>query len=196
MNSKNLLLFLTLVVSPIWGKASEKKEELTSSDRHILIAGKWGGEERWKAHQERRMIEARGLGAFMGFFEIHYRLTLHGEILKGHRNSLDEQRAADMAIENKQDHLLKRISAVQSMLVKTAPSPEALELEKSVENLIKSLGEEFPNFQIETAITKSRVTQLDQTANQFFEQIKKLPILTPEQIQKEFKDLQEEPLQR
>jgi len=175
----------------------EQKEELKKIDLHLLLVRGAGGEAGLKAQKERVAIRVRGLQDLEGI------LIRQTQLWDSYVNRLsnDNEKARiphekQVEVEKKLladgEALRARIPIVHAIIVQIAPSPSALELEKRIEKFDKDLADRFglsgwngvgPKPPL---ATKAEWDKAANQINEFIEEMKALPKLTPEQAQKEY----------
>ncbi len=172
--------------------SSEDKPEMKKVLLHGYLLFKFGGEDGLKREREIKRINARGLIYLDLFYQRQsdlwnsyiintYRVNQKAGITKNKLEEIHDH------LEEMYDPIDKRYPTIHQLIFKLAPSPEALELAKKAEMLTKQIDKEYldqsPTVKL---ITKEQLAEVDKEATQIYEELKKLPSLTPEQVQKEY----------
>ncbi len=173
--------------------SSEDKPEMKKILLHGYLLFKFGGEDGLKMKKENKSIEARGLiyldlfyGTQLTLWECYITSTYTANEKAGMAKT--KQKELYDHLEGMYDPIEKRYPVIHQLIFKLAPSPEALALAKKAEMLDKQIDKVY-NFNQPTPIkpiTKGQLAEVDKQADQIYEELKKLPSLTPEQIQKEY----------
>jgi hypothetical protein len=171
----------------------EQKEELKKIDTHLDLVTRWGSEAGAKAARESEVAGARGLGSLETVFAAQVDIW-EGFIAEvaaaNERAGLRPERIAERErqLEGEEEVFRKRLPAIQSLIFHLAASPAALELEKRAEKLAKEMRGRLSSDGKTPyhPITLKERKEFDGQIVQIYEEIKKLPQLTPEQAQKEF----------
>jgi len=183
----------------------EQKEELERIHLHMALLESYGSEAALRAEKERYAAEARGLTSMEGLF--HVRLALWEQYMGGvvtestkTGKPLDQRMVEELSSGEKAAQ--QRLSVVHSLVSEIAGSPAALDLEKRIEKLGKSLYDQFELAgwngvaPMKPFVTKAQLQEIDKQIDQIFEEMKKLPKLTQEQAQKEAEEFPESKMHR
>jgi len=171
----------------------EQKEELWKLSVHLERARAWGGEAGLKGARERAMLGARGLGNLGTLFSQQinvWQVYIGGVEEANEKAGKTKQELAE--IEKKlmaeEEALSKRLPIVDSLLLHLAASPRALELNKEADKLADEMFKKTSTDGITPfhPITTEERMAFDKRVEQIFQEIKRLPKLSPQQVQKEF----------
>ena len=179
----------------------EQQDQLRKIDEHILLANSWGGEAALQHRKESDAARARGLRRMEAAFT-SYSATwvqyIAGVMFANKKTDMSVDRQVQILKdldEEKATHVNNRFSLVHSLVVNMAPSPEALALEKKMEEYEEQLREQY---EIEGRkgdkpfITKEQREAVDRQFDEFLEAMEKMPKLSPEKVQKEVDEVPEE----
>jgi hypothetical protein len=176
----------------------EQRDELKKIDRHLRLVSSLGGEAALKVVKEKAVERARGLVMLENVFATQTELWdgYMGDFLNANYKSIAThgQSSAEWN-ELKQERSLignRLFNVVHPLVFNLAPSPQALALEKKAESLNQYMWDNFPPSDSTKHITKEQLTEVDKQMDQIFEEMQKLPKLTPEQAQKEYDEFPEE----
>jgi len=97
-------------------------------------------------------------------------------------------------LRNEETPIKSRLAVVHSLVYNLAASPGALELEKKAETLDVELEKRLTTDGRTpyTPITESERMAFDKQLDEIFETLTKLPVLPPQQVQKEYEEFSEE----
>ena len=184
----------------------ERQNELIKIDHHLRLLSHFGGEAKLKYEKERQVSLARGF-EFMEELFSSYAHIWDGYIAatmeksKKEGNTHDQLVRKEKELDKEQRNIYNRVSIAHSIIFNMAASPQALELEKKAEVLLQDWQARLINNRItmdgpgphpHRPITKEERIEVDKQIDKVFEEMKKLPALTPEQAQKEYNDFPEE----
>ena len=148
-------------------------------DQIISMGGKW-----WGWHQAQSFIHSKKLDGFidMAYAQVNLLLRFHSEMVEINKKSgmIDKEavKAAD-ALVNFPETDKERYLDVCWYLVKLAPTPEALALNKKAVDLAGELTTRLAN----QNITEKDYKAIDAAVKEIRDQMRKLPQLTPDQIE-------------
>lgn len=180
-----------------------QKEELLRIDHHLWLLRRYNGEEGLKTAKESYVARARGLGVLEAVFLTQDVLWSQyiASVIKDNKKVGMQREQLIETIKNLDKELgpiRSRQAVVHSLVFNLAPSPAALDLEKKVEKLDESLCDRFSlnggadGHPIKPWIRRQQLDETDKQFDQIFEQLKRLPKLTPAQAQKEYDEFPEE----
>jgi hypothetical protein len=174
----------------------DQKAELKQIDLHMALLARWGGDAGFRAHKESFVARARGLGALEFIFG--FQVDLWGSYFAGLTAANEkagmtngQQEEAEKRITEEEAAFHKRFENVHSLVFNMAASPEALALSKEAGELGDKLSERFSR-NGSNPVTKDELTQINKQMAQIFDEMSKLPKLTPEQLQKEYDSVTDE----
>jgi hypothetical protein len=172
---------------------SGQKEELERIDLHLALLARWGGEAGFKTHKEACIARARGFVCLVPIFDAYVNIRssyMAGVLITDEKAGmkLEQLQEVEKKLTEENRSVEKWVSTVDSLVFNLAVSPEALELEKRAEKMIEKLSSRTITdgstpFRL---ITKEERMEVDRQMKQIYEEIKKLPKLTPEQAQREY----------
>jgi hypothetical protein len=177
----------------------EQREALKKIHLHMYLLDYFGGEAGLKREKESYVAKARGFERLESLFDQQGNMweeyigavdTANEKAGMTHDKMADAER--ELRIE--EASIKSRLAAVHSLLFNLAASPAALELDKKAGDLDEKIEKRLvsdgttPN----SPITKSERLEYDKQLDQTFEELKKLPALPPEQVQKEYNEFPEE----
>jgi hypothetical protein len=178
----------------------EQREELKKIDLHLALLARWGGEEGYKAAKETCIVRARGLGSLEDIFGVEGQIWtgyVSGVLTADDKAGMPPEKRMDVEkkLTEEEDVRSKRFPIIHSLVYSIAASPEALDLDKRAGELGDKLSARisWDGKSPYQPITKEEWTEVGKQVDQIFEEMQKLPKLTPEQVQKEydaFTDLQ------
>ena len=180
----------------------EQKEELKRIHIHLSLLERWGGEAEFKTEKESWISGSRGLGAFEGIFDMYSRISdiyvsTAWEALEKSGISSGQRLAAEKKLDAGRQAIRNRLPVVHALVYKMKASPEALALNKKAEQLCMELSEKYKvGTSPHHTITKDDVTVVGRQADRFFEEMKKLPTMSPEELQKEYDAFPDEKMLR
>jgi hypothetical protein len=188
----------------IEGAPPEQREELGRINVHLKLLSMYGGEEGVRRKREELVTAARGFSSLELLFATQvnylesYELGEERIYQKGGVTG-DKLTAAMLELENKVETLVKREKfTVHSLAFSLAPSPEALEFETKVEALNKRLDRELNQIVSVPGryVTKSQLMAVDEQVDRVFGELKALPKLSADEVQREFDAYPEEKILR
>jgi hypothetical protein len=165
---------------------------------HSILVRNFGGEEGLKMEKERQVIDKKGLIYLEVFYEIQDNLWQGylGTMILATRTSgmtPDKQAVLLKPLNEEADAIEASCGSVRQLLLAAAVSPEALKLAEHAETRVDELKKQYNLGQSGPRVpTKDQLADLDKEADQLLDQIKKLPVLTPEEVQKEYDDFPDE----
>jgi hypothetical protein len=119
--------------------------------------------------------------------------VIEGNVKAGMK--LEKQTEAQEELGKMVDNMQKRAGiTVHALALNMAPSVGALRLEKTVEELNTNLSAKLAEIISVPGghVTKEQLTAVDKGGDQIFEELKTLPKLSREEVQKEYDDYPEE----
>lgn len=172
---------------------ANEKEELLKAHIHISLLEQFRGEKGLSYKKELAATQKRGFLAVEALFYTQYRYWA------SYNASLAEPSArVGMTVEEQQTlrasyaAMLKRRPVVHDLAFRLAASPAALILEKRIEALNTEWKDKLDLIlSKKREVTKEELDEVDSQANEVFEELNKLPKLTPEQAQKEYDEFPE-----
>jgi hypothetical protein len=182
------------------GQAPEEiKPQLQKILLHTHLVDQCGGEEALKRVKETQRSIARGLGGLLGFYSLQHEMSVQyiGVAMEANRNAdmpYQKRREAEMNLKAKYDDaVLQRCHAIGQLVFKLAPSPAALELANKAEKLGEQIQTDLHLMESPTVpITKKKLDEINKEAEEMYEQLKKLPALTPQEVQQEYNAIPDE----
>ena len=170
----------------------EQKEELKKITIHLELVQSWGGEAGLEAAREREVIGARGLDRLGAIFSQQTMMWQSWIVRVGEANEDAGMAKKEIVkIEKKLmaqvDLLVRRLPIIHTMLLRMAPSPRALELETEAKKLSNEMSQRESTDGITPfhPITKQERVEFDKRIETIFQEMKRLPKLTPEQVRRE-----------
>jgi len=181
----------------------EQREELKKIERHMSLVREHGGEAGLKAAKETYVLNARGVGYFEALFHVQAQVWasyVSGVLAANEKAGLrrEKQALVEGKLVAEQEKIQKRLPVVHALVFNMAGSPQALELEKKAEKIVNIWLKRISLDGVTRcpAITRKERMEMDKQADQIFEEIKKMPKLTPAQAQKEYDAFPEEKIHR
>jgi hypothetical protein len=165
---------------------SELKSELSKIHLHAYLTYNLGGEEGLNRAKENIRIEDKGLKELELFYFVKIKQwSLYtGTITDANRRAgmpHEKQIEVENTLEANLKASEKQYQVVHQLVFKLKPSPEALDLNKIATTYLMQAPDD-PN----TLLTIEALENLDKEGDKMYEEMKKLPTLTPEEIQKEY----------
>lgn len=170
----------------------EQTDELKKIDLHMDLLLRWHGEEGLRIAKESQVSKVRGLGDLEMFFKIQSQVwdAYVSAALEANKKAgmpRETQIAAEEKFVNERDAFRNRFPAIHSLILNIAASPDALRLDKRAGQLaeqwsIRMLTNSERSYR---PVTKTEWMEMDQQAEQILQEIKKLPKLSFEELQKE-----------
>jgi len=187
-------------VEAIDNAAAEQKDELKRIHVHLQLVAKLGGEEEVRRQKETLVTADRGFPAIENLFatQVNYweNYVVGVESVYRKAGAIDKELTVVMNdLGKKVDDLVKRrVITVHSLAFNLAPSPEAQNFERKVENLGRQLEEKFAQTVSvpRSYVTKDQLKAVDEQVDRVFAELKELPKLGPAEVQREYDAYPEE----
>ena len=182
----------------------EQKEELIRIDTHLLLMQKYG-EQGLEGFKRSELAKSRGFFDLEALYGLYWSLWDRYiiRIVEANENThmaVEQRSAIGEKLQHEQSADAKRFEIIPLLLYHLTPSTQALQLEKKAHALriefARETGEDgFPQQSL-PAITRARLTEAGQQMDQIVAELRTLPTLSSEQLQKEHDDFHEEELLR
>lgn len=172
----------------------EQKQELEQINLHLALVAKWGGEAGFRTHKETCIAHARGVGALEAVFGEYNNFwnAYVGSMIQAREGpgmKPEQRREIEDELMKEEDSAVGRqVRAIHSLVYQLAPTPAALELSKRAGALGNQLEKRstWDGSAPYQPITTEERRGVDREMDQIFDQIGRLPKLTPDQLQKEY----------
>ena len=180
----------------------EQREELRKIHEHLQLLTMFGGEAGVKALKEITAAKVRGFTEMIDVFDTQTQLwdEYMADVRAANRKAgMTQEKLIESEKKLHQDRAAvdNRLPIVEALVIRLAPTPEAMALEKKAEVMNRYMQDTYPpgGPMEKRHITKEQLSKVNRDMDEIFAKLQELPKLTSEQAQKEYEAITDDKVQ-
>jgi hypothetical protein len=174
----------------------EQQEELKKLNLHLALLEKMGTEEDVRRRKIRLMAQERGLGPFLDIFNLQmmtWDFYTVNRLEAAEKAGLGAAQFDELAVELdvKSKYFRERTPTIDKLVYETTASSKAEDLAKKCQTLNDEWSNKYGGKLHPPPITQKEMESINGQVEEILTQIKRLPKIPPNQLEKEYEDFPE-----